>query len=58
MLYNERRRASGSDILPGEDSGVMNLQEYMVSRKEGLKKWEDREGELLEKLKYTVTKQS
>ena len=58
MLYNERRRASGGDILPGEESGVMSMKDYIVSRKDGLEQWESREGELLEKLKYTVTKQS
>ena len=58
MLYNERRRASGSEILPGEDSGVMSMEDYIISRKDGLNQWESREGELLEKLKYTVTKQS
>ena len=55
MLYNERRRASAEAIVGDggsvpliQDPGVMNMKEYIVSRKDGLSKWESREGELLE----------
>ena len=56
MLYNERRRMSSSDLL--DESGVPNMDDYLASRKLGLESWEAREGELLDKLKNTVTKQS
>ena len=49
--------SAGSESLPHED-GVMNMEEYVATRRDGLNKWESREGELLEKLKYTVTKQT
>ena len=34
------------------------MNDYLASRKAGLEQWESREGELLDKLKNTVTKQS
>ena len=49
---------SGSQLLDGEESGVPNMNDYLASRKMGLEQWESREGELLDKLKNTVTKQS
>ena len=33
----------------------MNMKDYLASRKDGLENWESREGQLLDKLKYTVT---
>ena len=51
----ERKRAS----LGGDDSEVgADMGAYLARRKEGLEDWESREGELLEKLKHTVTKQN
>ena len=58
MLYNERRRLSGSQVLDGEEPGIPNMNDYLASRKAGLEAWETREGQLLDKLKNTVTKQS
>ena len=58
MLYNERRRLSGSQVLDGEEPGIPNMNDYLASRKAGLEAWEMREGQLLDKLKNTVTKQS
>ena len=58
MLYNERRRLSGSQMLDGEEPGIPNMNDYLASRKAGLEAWETREGQLLDKLKNTVTKQS
>ena len=49
---------SGSELLDGNMSGVPNMEDYLASRKQGLESWETREGELLDKLKNTVTKQS
>ena len=56
MLYNERRRLSGSQVLDGEEPGIPNMNDYLASRKAGLEAWETREGQLLDKLKNTVTK--
>ena len=47
---------SGSELLDGNISGVPNMDDYLASRKLGLESWEAREGELLDKLKNTVTK--
>ena len=55
LLLAERRRASLQD---GNPSGENEMGAYLARRKEGLEEWENREGELLEKLKHTVTKQS
>ena len=49
---------SASELLDGNQSGVPNMDDYLASRKLGLESWEAREGELLDKLKNTVTKQS
>ena len=58
MLYDQRRRMSGSQSLDVDDNGVPNMDDYLASRKVGLEQWEAREGQLLDKLKNTVTKQS
>ena len=53
MLMAERRRAS---LGGGDDDGGADMGAYLAKRKEGLEDWESREGQLLEKLKHTVTK--
>ena len=58
MLNNERRRMSAGTEVNSVEDGVMGMKEYVASRKDGLDQWESREGELLEKLRYTVTKQT
>ena len=54
MLYNERRRvsaeATGSNVPFIDDPNAMNMKDYIVSRKDGLQKWESREAQLIEQL--------
>ena len=44
MLYDQRRRMSGSQPLDVDDNGVPNMDDYLASRKVGLEQWEAREG--------------